>query len=192
VSGILDELPSDQRAELRVIPIRDLEAELEWRATSIASLEQRLDHAAEPDELALWGLGLERQCELLKAEILRRLALGRPLTGPRYSRQWIMELKARIDLPEFIVGMHDGTRLKRSGNHCVGLCPFHVENTGSFHVWNDHYWCFSCHEHGDVFDWLLKKACSSWVEAVEYVARYLGVPLPDPAQPRTVLGAYVR
>lgn len=34
------------------------------------------------------------------------------------------------------------------------LCPFHAERSPSFRVWQDHYYCFGCHEKGNVFNWL--------------------------------------
>ena len=33
-------------------------------------------------------------------------------------------------------------------------CPFHNDETPSFHVFQDGYKCFGCGEHGDYFDWL--------------------------------------
>lgn len=33
-------------------------------------------------------------------------------------------------------------------------CPFHQDDTPSFHVYKDGYKCFGCNSHGDVFDWL--------------------------------------
>lgn len=180
------------QAELRTTPMRELEAELEWLGTKAGELEERI-LAGDPDdvELAGWGLQIDGAGALAKAELERRIRLGRRLQGPLYSREWIWDLKCRIHLPEFIVGMHDGTGLKRTGSHYVGLCPYHVEDTASLHVWDDHYKCFGCGEYGDVFDWLLKKACGSFREAVEYAARYVGIALPA-IDRRTVLGAYDR
>lgn len=54
------------------------------------------------------------------------------------------------DLPGFI-----GQRvaLKRRGRVWVGLCPFHNESHPSFYVYADHYHCYGCNQHGNVFDW---------------------------------------
>jgi len=189
----LNDLPPDQRAELRRTPMADLEGELEWVGCSAADLEERIGAGAEDEtELACWGLILEQRGALAKAEIERRLRLKQPLRGPVYSRQFVLDLKARIDLPELIVSMHAGTHLKRAGNHMVGLCPYHADNSASLHVWTDHYHCFGCQEHGDCFDWLMKMAVRNWREAVEYVAKWVGVPLPKQGAPGTVLGAYER
>lgn len=47
-------------------------------------------------------------------------------------------------------------RLQRQGRNHRGLCPFHAEGTPSFYVFGEHYHCFGCGEHGDVFDFLSK------------------------------------
>jgi hypothetical protein len=198
----LSDLSPDYRAALRIMPTAELEAELECTATRVAELELRLM----PDPIvaeaqALFGGHLlyqddpltltcylndsEQRASILHQELTRRQSLRRPLSGPLYDRQTITEIKDRIDLPEFIASMHAGTQLKRSGGHMVGLCPYHAENTGSLHVWADHYHCFGCGEHGDVIDWLLKMQCSSWKEAVEYAARYAGVVLSAPTDTST-------
>lgn len=40
------------------------------------------------------------------------------------------------------------------GKTWLWSCPFHSENTPSFHVYKDGYHCFGCGAHGDIFDWL--------------------------------------
>jgi hypothetical protein len=48
-----------------------------------------------------------------------------------------------------------GVELHSRGGRWVGLCPFHPENTPSFFIFPDNrFKCFSCHEHGDVVDFL--------------------------------------
>jgi len=61
-----------------------------------------------------------------------------------------------------------------------GCCPFHQEKTASFHV-NDikgRYYCFGCHEKGGVFDLLMKVQNFSFVEAVQFIANEVGIPVP--------------
>jgi putative DNA primase/helicase len=59
--------------------------------------------------------------------------------------------------------------LKRNGRNMVGLCPFHNEKTPSFNVYSDHYHCFGCGAHGDVFTWLTRTRRMSFPEAVRYL-----------------------
>lgn len=46
--------------------------------------------------------------------------------------------------------------LKQRAGKLEGLCPFHMERTPSFKVYeaDQHYHCFGCGAHGDVFDFL--------------------------------------
>jgi len=60
--------------------------------------------------------------------------------------------------------------LKRTGRLLMALCPFHGEKTPSFYVWPDHYHCFGCGAHGDVFDWLMRTRQIPFAEAVRLLA----------------------
>jgi DNA primase len=72
-------------------------------------------------------------------------------------------------------------RLKKSGaQNFSGLCPFHKEKTGSFsvHAVRQFFYCFGCHERGDVFAFIQKMENISFPEAVKLVAQKCGIPLP--------------
>jgi DNA primase len=72
-------------------------------------------------------------------------------------------------------------KLRKTGaQNYTGLCPFHKEKTGSFSVNATHgyYYCFGCHEKGDVFNFVMKMEGLSFPEAVRAVAAKAGVPLP--------------
>ena len=78
-----------------------------------------------------------------------------------------------------IVG--DYLKLRKSGaQRYTGLCPFHKEKTGSFSVnaAGGYYYCFGCHETGDVFKFVMKLDSLSFPEAVRAVATKAGIPLP--------------
>jgi hypothetical protein len=60
--------------------------------------------------------------------------------------------------------------LKRNGRDFVAQCPFHAERTPSFNVYEDHFHCFGCGVHGDVFTWLMKSRQMTFTEAVQYLA----------------------
>jgi DNA primase len=72
-------------------------------------------------------------------------------------------------------------KLRKSGaqNH-TGLCPFHKEKTGSFSVnaTHNYFYCFGCHEKGDVFTFVMKMENISFPEAIRVVATKCGIPLP--------------
>ena len=75
----------------------------------------------------------------------------------------------------------DYVKLRKSGaQNYTGLCPFHKEKTGSFSVNSTHgyFYCFGCHEKGDVFNFVMKMEGVSFPEAIRTVAAKCGIPLP--------------
>ena len=75
-----------------------------------------------------------------------------------------------------------GTRveLRRAGvNSYFGVCPFHDERSGSFHVRPDekHYHCFGCQESGDPFDFVMQTEGLDFKAAMESLADRFGVAL---------------
>ena len=75
----------------------------------------------------------------------------------------------------------DYIKLKKAGaQNYSGLCPFHGEKTPSFsvHSTRQYYYCFGCHEKGDVFSFIQKIENITFPEAVRLVAQKLGIPLP--------------
>jgi len=85
------------------------------------------------------------------------------------------EVRARADIVEIIGGY---TQLKPGGKVFTGLCPFHADKNPSFRVSRtfQSYRCWSCGEKGDVFTFLQKKENLTFVEALEMLARRVGVP----------------
>ena len=88
------------------------------------------------------------------------------------------ELRARLSLSD-VVGRKVSLK-RRSGSEYAGLCPFHNEKTPSFTV-NDKkgfFYCFGCHEKGDVVGFVMKTEGLSFPEAVEKLAREVNLPVP--------------
>jgi len=86
----------------------------------------------------------------------------------------IKEIKNALDIAD-IIG--ERVRLKRSGRGFVGLCPFHEEKTGSFHVFTDtqSYYCFGCQAAGDIFTFVMKTEGLNFQEAVNLLADRAGI-----------------
>ncbi len=75
----------------------------------------------------------------------------------------------------------DYIKLKKAGaQNYTGLCPFHGEKTPSFsvHATKQFFYCFGCHEKGDVFKFVQKIENITFPESVRLVAQKLGIPLP--------------
>ena len=86
----------------------------------------------------------------------------------------IADLKSRIDIVDVI---SEHVALKPSGKDYVGLCPFHEEKSGSFHVTPDKglYYCFGCQDGGDVVKFLMQMWQCSYEEVKEKLAQRCGM-----------------
>ncbi len=87
------------------------------------------------------------------------------------------ELRARTPIAA-VIGR--SVKLTRSSRDWKGCCPFHGEKTPSFYVYDDHYHCFGCGEHGDVITFVMKSTGASFMEAVEDLAAQAGLEVPKP------------
>lgn len=69
-----------------------------------------------------------------------------------------------------------------SGLKGTACCPFHDDNNPSFSV--DYvkgvYYCFSCHEKGDIFKFIESKNenVNNWYDAVEFLCKSYGIDFP--------------
>ena len=59
-------------------------------------------------------------------------------------------------------------KLVKRGKLHWGLCPFHPDKHPSLAVYDDHYHCFACQEHGDAIEWLRRIEKLSFHEAKKY------------------------
>jgi DNA primase len=77
--------------------------------------------------------------------------------------------------------------LKRRGRSWVGLCPFHKEKTGSFHVNPDRgfFHCFGCKEQGSAIDFVMKQDGATFPEAVRSLAERAGIAIEEERAERT-------
>ncbi len=67
-----------------------------------------------------------------------------------------------------LTDMYSGT-LKRNKNLLVGVCPFHIEKTGSFTIYEkeNNWHCFGCGVGGDSIDFVMKQQNISFIDAVK-------------------------
>lgn len=54
-------------------------------------------------------------------------------------------------------------------------CPFHNDDSPSLKLYDDHFYCFGCGEHGDVIDFVSKLFSLSPKEAAERLAHDFGI-----------------
>jgi len=88
------------------------------------------------------------------------------------------EVLSRTDIGA-LIGSY--VQLRKRGNDLVGLCPFHSENTPSFHVHPDRafFKCFGCGQAGDAIKFIQLLENVPFPEAVRNLARRAGVQLED-------------
>ena len=93
-------------------------------------------------------------------------------------QEFIDELHERNDIVE-VIGSY--VTLNRRGRLYTALCPFHNEKTPSFTVFPEtsSFYCFGCHEGGDVISFVMKYENLEYMEAVRLLADRVGMTLPD-------------
>lgn len=96
----------------------------------------------------------------------------------RFPESFINELKSRVRLSD-VIGRK--VKLTRRGKDYVGLSPFSNEKTPSFYVHDDRgfYKCFSTQKAGDAITFVMETERMSFAEAVEKLARDVGLELPQ-------------
>mgnify|MGYP002626475100 CR=1 FL=1 len=94
------------------------------------------------------------------------------------------DIKDKVDLKDLV--RYYGLDVDRGGFAC---CPFHNERNPSFKVYEDHYHCFGCGEHGDHVDFVQKLYGLSNIEAAKKISYDFGLGLErgefaTPVRPR--------
>lgn len=101
----------------------------------------------------------------------------------RFSDDFLRQLRERVSIADFA-----GRRLtweRRKSQPAKGefwaCCPFHSEKSASFHVLDAKgmYYCFGCQERGSVIDLAMRLDGLSFPEAVERLADFAGLALPQ-------------
>jgi DNA primase len=92
-------------------------------------------------------------------------------------RDFIDQLLGRIDIVDVV---HSRVPLKKAGREYTACCPFHNEKTPSFTVspTKQFFHCFGCGAHGSAISFLMEYEHLEYVEAIEALARTLGVEVP--------------
>ncbi len=99
------------------------------------------------------------------------------------SNEFIEEVRSRNDI---VAVAGEYINLKKSGRNYNALCPFHNEKTPSFMVSPEKqiFHCFGCQLGGNVFTFIMKLENLSFMEAVEKLAKRVGLTVPAAARSR--------
>ncbi|MDP2655872.1 MAG: DNA primase [bacterium] len=90
------------------------------------------------------------------------------------AKDTVAEIKERLSIQDIVSPY---VKLKRAGKSLVGLCPFHKEKTGSFHVSSERgsWHCFGCGIGGDGFSFIEKIEGVDFKGALKILAEKAGV-----------------
>lgn len=90
----------------------------------------------------------------------------------------VEEVRQRNDIVDVVSSY---VRLNKKGSNYFGLCPFHNEKTGSFSVTpsKQMFYCFGCHQGGNVITFVQKYENMTFTEAVKMLADRAGITLPE-------------
>ena len=95
-----------------------------------------------------------------------------------FDESLLSEIRDRNDIVSLVSSY---TELKKSGNRYLGLCPFHREKTPSFFVSEEDklFYCFGCHEGGNIINFVEKINNLDFTEAVRLLAQRANIPIPE-------------
>jgi DNA primase len=98
-------------------------------------------------------------------------------SADRQAEKQMVKARSRID--EVVRELAGCEYESRGPGDLWACCPFHTEDTPSFHVRVEHamYKCFGCGEAGDVFSFVQKIRGVGFREALEFLAERSGVTL---------------
>jgi len=97
---------------------------------------------------------------------------------PSIPESFIDDLMARVDLHD-LLGRY--ITLKKVGSRFMGVCPFHGDSNPSLSVTPDKgfWYCFGCQAGGDAITFIRKQENLDFAEAVRFIARLYGIPVPE-------------
>lgn len=95
----------------------------------------------------------------------------------RIPQHFIDDLLARVNIVDVV---DSRVKLKRAGKNYSARCPFHKEKSPSFSVSPDKqfYYCFGCGAGGNAVGFVMEFERLSFPEAIEEVARTVGMEVP--------------
>lgn len=109
------------------------------------------------------------------------------MTG-RIPKDFIDQLLTRINIVDVIQAR---IPLKKAGREYMACCPFHGEKTPSFTVspTKQFYHCFGCGVHGSAISFLMDYEHLEYTEAIEALARILGIEVPHESYAKSMPSA---
>src|SRR5690606_2235497 len=93
------------------------------------------------------------------------------------SESTIQKVKDAADIVEVVIALLP--ELKKKGTGYEACCPFHGENTPSFHVnpVRQMYKCFGCGKGGDAISFVKDHEQLTYPEAIQWLADHYKIPV---------------
>ena len=93
-------------------------------------------------------------------------------------KDFIAELRSRCDIVS-VVSRY--CAVTRRGRNFWACCPFHMERDASFCIYDEEqiFHCYGCKEHGDVIKFIMKIESCDYMQAVEILAKSVGMEVPN-------------
>ena len=93
-------------------------------------------------------------------------------------KTWVSDLKSRCDIVSTISKY---CHIVQKGRSYWTCCPFHMEKTPSFCIYDAEqtYHCYGCKETGDIVKFIMKIESCDFMQAVEILARGVGLDVPN-------------
>lgn len=88
-------------------------------------------------------------------------------------RDQIKFLKTALSVPEYF--RLTNHFVKRVGKDYVICCPFHEDKTPSCFLYEDHFHCYGCLEHGDVIEAHMRLKKVNFLTALAELGRMAGI-----------------
>lgn len=104
----------------------------------------------------------------------------------RFTDAFLDEVRAAVSITD-VIGQHvqwDAAKSNPGRHDMWANCPFHAENSPSFHAQDDEgvYHCFGCGASGDHFAFIMAHVGGEFPDAVRAVAELGGISMPDEGQ----------
>ena len=105
----------------------------------------------------------------------------------RYTQEDLHALAEKIDIVDYIGATEE---LRRNGSNYFTNCRFHTgDDTASLCIYPDsqRWYCFGCHEGGNIYNWIMKTNNVSFGDAVDKVAKLTGTEVKQRVESQSVI-----
>lgn len=162
--------------EIIPIKIKETEEEIQEKKSDIEGRLKKL-YALKTDEFSEWfGEKLIETFVVPELTVLEKrlfqLKRFQQLLKPQSKRTNWFNFTEKIEIAKSYPIENiarDKLEFKQAGKNFISLCPFHEEKTPSFYLYTEtnRFYCFGCHEKGDVINLTMALHGLDFKEAVE-------------------------